>query len=850
MEQMLLTTRAPRTSLMKLLDDLSEKHIIYIHAPAGFGKTMSTLLWLEHRGNLAGTKHSWFSLDNYDNKTSEFCKRFVSALVKLQPENAALLELTAHPFFNTAPVEFALHAISVFDERQDACILVIDDLHVIKNEELLSLLPDLFKRLPANCTVLLLSRTSPPDSFGEMTAKGELTVLGTEYLQFTSEEVKIFFNKNGRYISNKQADEIFTATGGWAIALRALLLSEEKSYDINLTGKYLESFFKNHVWERWEERRKKFMMLVSVVAELTPELCDRLTSDEKLLKKSSSEEMLSELVGENAFLREFGHGKYMFHDLFRDFLLHMLEESGDKASAAQYSVAGDFHFENKDYFRAAEYYLKSGNDGGVAKSLYNMYDYNSAAASIEDTLYIIHKTVSDLVVQKHPFLLEVQAWAAYAEGKLDDFENYLDKYYAAFPKIVLKNPRSTINLMMFSTVDYRKPLVPMMKTLSHIPLKGIVNIKAFTPSITNNQPFFHRSVRDFSELATDPDKGITLVEKTFNAIIGAEFAVLKECLYAGLYYEKGSLDKAHKHALTAYRNISDGCSAEIRFCAMMMLASALYADRQEEDANEILNGVNDMIKRDKVFYLEANLKAYLCRLKLADSDVNEAREWLKVHKKNFDGSISIFKTYQYVTTARAHIVAGEYMAAVLLLNKLLQFSERSHRPLDIIESRILLAIAHWKKGRGGTLTAIEYMEQAVKEAEKYGYVQVFANEGAELVNMLHRLQKRSIQKDYARGLSGTFVKTLYIAALSESKRTRGLTGGQIPKNLTFTDKQKTVMRLMCEGNIRKGIAEKMGLTPSGVKTHMELIYKKLDVMNNEEAIMKIKELGVLDEKME
>jgi len=610
----------------------------------------------------------------------------------------------------------------------------------------------------------------------------------------------------------------------------------------------LQNFLKTHVWTRWDDRTKSFMTLVSVASELTPELCEWLAADEKTLKKASGAELLAKLTRENAFLRKTGADTYRFHDLFRDFLLHMLEARGERAAAAQWNRAGDYYFNKKDCFRSLEYYLKGKNDGGVAESLYCMYDYNSPYASIEDTLYAIHMSVNDSIVEKYPFLLEVQAWAAYVEGRAKDFERYLDTYHGMFSKIVLQNPRSAIIHMILPALDYRQNFADVCGAIRKVPLKGIFkgSIKAYTPSVTINMPFCHRSLRDFSELTVDDaEKQLSLAEKTFGLVMGAEFSVLRHCLYAGFHYEKGSHDKACEYALAACANIPEGCSPEIKFCAMMILTAALMADNRQTEAEKILGKITSMIEHDKAFYLKSNLRAYLCRLKLTNGERAAAEEWLKDHTGNIYDTITFYKLYQNFTTARAYIVIGDYNHAVLHLQKLLKLSERYRRPLDVIEAQILLAVAYWKKGRGGLSVAMDYLERAVAAAHEYGYTQVFAGEGAELVNMLHKLQKRAVQKEHARGLSGTFIKTLYIAALSESKRTKGLTGGLAPQNLTFTDKQKTVMRLMCEGCSRNAIAERMGLTPNGVKTHMELIYKKLDVMNSDEAIMKIKELGAL-----
>jgi LuxR family maltose regulon positive regulatory protein len=744
-------------------------------------------------------------------------------------------------------VEFTLHALDVLTKEQNETIIVLDDLHIIKKDEVLKLIPIFFKRLPVNYTILLLSRFVPPDSLSEMATKEELAVIDAGYLQFSSGEIKVFFSRNGRFISSRQADEILASTGGWAIGIRALLMSDEKSYNIDLTGKYLESFLKEHVWERWDERLKYFMTLVSVAEELTPDLCECLTAGERILKKTPVTEILTELLCENAFLRKTGNNTYRFHDLFREFLLNMLEENGETLLYRQWDRIGDYFHQKKDYFRAVVYYTKGKNDNGVADSLYHMYDYHSSYASIEETLYSIHLSVNDSIVEKHPFLLEVQIWAAYVEGRADEFEGFLDKYYKLAPKIIIKNPRSALILIMLRAIDYRISLISTFHSALKIPFKG--SIKAPTPSTSQNMPYFHRSFRDFSEYIFDKEKNMTLLDKTMGVIIGVEYIPMKHCIYAGLYYEKGESEEAREHALSACANIREGCSAEIKFCSMMILASVLYAEGQTAEADKTIDSIRDMIEREKAYYLNPNLRAYIIRLKLTNGDADAAKEWLKDSDGNVYNTMVFFKLYQYFTTARAYIVMENTANAILFLKRLLELSERYRRALDSIEARILLAIVYWKKGGHGQTIALDYLEKAILAANEYGYIQVFANEGAELVNMLQRMQKRTAQSNYkGTKIPGGFVKTLYIAAVTESKRTKGLTGGRQNEMLTFTDKQKEVMRLMCEGYSRNDIAMEMGLKPNGVKSHTTLIYKKLDVSNSVDAVLKIKTLSLLSDK--
>ena len=814
MLQSILKWQAPRMALMSLLDSLTQK-IIYIHAPAGFGKTTAAQLWLQQKE--ATEKIIWHTLDERGN-------------------------------------------ITFPDEKPYT--LVLDDLHIIKNHEVLECLPTLLKQLPENCTVLILSRTAPPNSFSEMILNGTVAVIDGEHLKFSFGEIKNLFAKNGKTITVKQADEIFTSTGGWAVGINALLLSQENSYNINLTKQYLAHYFKTQVLEHCDADMKRFMSLVSVAKELTPELCERLTSKGNFAKFTPCE-ILPKLARENLFLRKSSENTYRFSDLFRDFLLGTLEEGDEQTLLSQYNKAGDYYFEKKDYFNAAECYLKGKNDNGVANTFYLMYDYNSASASIEDTLCTIRKSITAPLIEKHPFLLEVRTWAAYAEGRAEDFENYLDKYYTLFPEIVVKIPRAMITFFLLKFIDYRESLISVAGKC--LPLNDIIDIKAFTPSITNNQPFFHRSARDFSELVEpyaqaekaddreraldNPQRGIEILEKAIGAVVGAEFAVIRECLYAGIYYERENKTCACEHALAACSNISEGCSAEIRFCAMMILSASLCADGQSAQAEKVLVRIEEMLEKDKAFYLTNSLRAYSFKRKIANGDNDAAHEWLEENDGSICDNLALFKSNQHFTTARALIVTGDYNHALLFIKKLLQMSERYRRTLDIIEANILLSIAYWKKGRGGQTHSVESLERAVCVAYKYGYTRLFADEGAELVNILHKLQKRMAQTakdDCETKALRVFVKSLYIRAVEVAENSNKLIISKKPEIPNFTEKQKTVMRLLCEGYSRNEIAAKIGLKPNGVKSHTNLIYRKLKVSNNVQAVLKIRQIGFFD----
>jgi LuxR family maltose regulon positive regulatory protein len=447
------------------------------------------------------------------------------------------------------------------------------------------------------------------------------------------------------------------------------------------------------------------------------------------------------------------------------------------------------------------------------------------------------------LVYAYPFLLEVQAWAAYVEGRPSDMEDYLDRYFAHLPRIVLQNPDSIQTSVLLRLMDHRKSLIEAMRILKKMPFKLFAK-QVNAPSITQNMPLFHRSGRDFSEFACCGDTAYDLLRETAGFLFGDDYDSLEDLLRAGFLYEQGDLNAAYELAVLAHTKMRDDYAPEVQFCSHILLANILDAQNHTIEMEKILKNTEDMIERHKAYYLLANFRAFSYRLKFANGDVTAAGEWLQQTDPTYK-ELSFYKLYQHFTTARAYIAAGDYNMAILLLKKLRVLCEQYRRPLDIIEADILLAIAFWKKPKGTQNDAFEPLKRAIIAAREFGYTQIFINEGADLTNMLHRLQKRVIQSENSE-ISTSEIKGLYYSALQRAKHVKGLTGGRPPANLKFTQKQETVMRHLNEGLTQNEIAAKMGLKPSSIKVHVSLIYKKLDVSNITDAIIKMRELNAIE----
>ena len=104
---------APRRSLIGRFDDAAALRFGYVGAPAGSGKTVSTLLWLK----ACKRKVVWIGLDRYDNAPTVFFKLLATGLLSVQPENVGMRRVLASPSFSASPVE---HVIMMLAEMQPA----------------------------------------------------------------------------------------------------------------------------------------------------------------------------------------------------------------------------------------------------------------------------------------------------------------------------------------------------------------------------------------------------------------------------------------------------------------------------------------------------------------------------------------------------------------------------------------------------------------------------------------------------------------------------------------------------------------------------------------------------------
>jgi len=283
----------PRPRLGELLAGGMGRKLTLISAPAGFGKTTLMSEWrLIHSDS--GWPIGWVSLDEGDDDLPRFLSYLVAALQAIDEgagEDALLMFRSPQP----PPVETLMTAVvnDVAQIPRDFA-LVLDDYHVIMDEEIHRAVAFLLDHLPPQAHLVIASRADPPLPLARLRARGQLTEVRAADLRFTIEEAEAYLRGvMGLDLPEESVAALEEKTEGWIAGLQLAALSARGRED---ASRLAEAFTGSN---RHVLVNLKINELLSRVEEAERALTDRERSDE------FSDDERNRLLGEATALRAY-----------------------------------------------------------------------------------------------------------------------------------------------------------------------------------------------------------------------------------------------------------------------------------------------------------------------------------------------------------------------------------------------------------------------------------------------------------------------------------------------------------------------------------------------------------------
>ncbi len=833
---------APRTSVLNRFGQESANRLTVVSAPAGYGKTVSTLLWL----SASKRKSVWIGLDEYDNAPFVFYKLFCTGILSVQPDNAKMEEILNSKAFYSSPVENTIRFLLEFTQDDGAYALVMDDLHTITNKKILKALPFILKRMPHSFDILLLSRNKLPDELQEFTESRNSIPITADELAFSAEEIQTYYGALGRKLTKAQAKMVLDTTGGWAIGINAL--SKSESLDTPQGGgQFLERYITKNIWDKWDPELREFMLLTSVANEMDAQLCQLLTG------KKNADEILDRLLIQNLFAVKTSQHTYRYHHLFSEFLRGQLKERPDIDILKLFLKVAGLYYDRGEYFTALAYYVRAEDQNGINHcfhQLNSIYRDFSVEEWINYTSTFVLEKLSEKFIRSNITLLIEAAWANFLNGNARAALDYIDAAdeYIVNNSDALKDEDLLGYALTIGFADFRMGLHEFAEVFSSwpstLPEKSMSDLNLYTPSVTQNFPYMHRSICDCLDVLTDLDGHLQEIHEVFGTFYVNEVDVFCTCVRAGLFFEQNKLEKALEAITLAQSQLTKELRFEMHFCFFMMLSGIQDAIGKTGESKKTREQFSARIIDENALYLNPNFLAVDTKHKLWDADRQAAQSWLEQIFINDDEQLRFYRLYQYFTTARAYIVLTEQQKAGEVLEKLKKLCVDYRRPLDVAEACILQAALCWVTG--AQQEAMELLEEALIALQPYGAVRVIANEGTAVLPILKKVSAKTERAEYSGHLDSRYVKQVLLCAHEVSAQHRGITAYFSEKPVKLSKKQQYIINLLSQGYKNADIVSMTGLSLSTVKTHTQLAYGKLGVNNSADAVMEAKRRGLIE----
>ena len=340
---------------------ISRKHLFHLFetdlpgvtvvaAPAGFGKSSLVSQWAQS----VERPTVWLTVDPQDSMQSFFAHVLESIRIVF-PGFAT--------DFENEPSPNALHNIkkltSAVATIKSGFNFVLNN-GAIDNPEIADFSQDLIDLLPDNIHLVVIRRVTPTTSLARYASLGNLSLITSQDLKFSPEEVSRIADLNGAEIDNDYARKLLDKCDGWPAAVQMITRSiargsKSSSFEIESTSSPLAVLALETINSLNAENKSKISKLV-LLSEFD------LETAAIVLGEDFSESYINKLATDGLYMSvSSGINRiYRFNDIVYEVLSQ--QDFGDPEEKRKIHEKLATHFwEKRDFGKALEHVFKSGD---------------------------------------------------------------------------------------------------------------------------------------------------------------------------------------------------------------------------------------------------------------------------------------------------------------------------------------------------------------------------------------------------------------------------------------------------------------------------------------------------------
>ena len=884
----------PRDRLLDRLEEGRHRPLTLICAPAGYGKSTLASRWTTTCDCPCG----WVSLDSGDNDQRQFLNYLLAAIQRLFPENELRSETLLHADPLPATAELARYLLNDLQQVPESFILVLDDYQRITETSVHDLVAALLKHPAQAMHLVLLTRRDPPLPIANMRGRGLVTEIRASDLRFTPDEAAAFLSRMlDVAVDDATAALLDIKTEGWAAGLRLAGLYLQGRKDLKLrvqelsgSSGHIAEYLLAEVMSRQRPEIVSYLLETAILDRFCAPLCQQMHIIGSRGRSGKSEigadQFVQWLVGANLFVIGLDGEGYWFryHHLFQGFLKGMLRKQRTADRVADlHRTAGNWFAENDLIEEAIQHLMAAG-------------ETSAATQLVVDRRYVLLNTSQFIrlsrwltflpqnKVAEDPLLTSAQAFIGIELGDDAKAYAYTEQAVRMLAALSTKSeayPTLKAEVLMLQGLldiligEAQSALVHAQEAFDYLPENAMLIRSLGIGVLSVGHQMMgdtKRAVAVIKEALSNPIWPVNLrarilfylcIVQYMEANLVGLLNASQECLRtirdlpflhtrafanyflgAGHYLrnEFGVAESVLLKVLDDRHAVNPSYVAHAGF----ILACIYLSQGKEAAAAQVLDQIGaDCQKTDNTTVLSI-VQAFEAEFALRRGNLQRAIQICR--HADFDVRAPLWFFYvPQLTPIKCLLAESTNNSLKEAHTRLIEWEQRMVRINRInvrVEILALLALLHHKQGDQAAAT--EHLQAALGLAEPEGWIRIFVDLGRPMADLLEFFIQDQPGHTYAQQVLKAFQAEYRNIAPSASRATTKPRISEQPPDHGLTGREIEILPLLDEGLSNKEIAARLYIAPVTIKTHLQNIYKKLNVNNRIEALKKVREIGIID----
>ncbi|HBH48574.1 MAG TPA: hypothetical protein DDX98_08030 [Bacteroidales bacterium] len=882
-----------RDRLEELLEKNSNRIATIICAGAGYGKSTLVSHWVENK------KAIWISCDTEMNDLKVLISYITYGFIKNEINP---FQLTSKLLASQSPIREELlfnTFLSEINLIKEKIYVVLDDFHVLKNQQTIKLFQIYFRFPPENIHLVILTRQNPTFNIEKYRINQLLNEVGVCDLSITTSELKIYAKSTFNLTLNAyQIDAINRSTEGWFLGVNQLLISYKdlktplaKKLQI-LNQQQFNTYFIEEVIGRQSKDNQKVLFVCSLFSRFCKNLISTVLDD---LESGLSSTVISQtLKNKNNFIISLDtvNKWFRFHHQFQEalevyFSNHLFEDlrSDCLISGGKWLIANKLYEEgtskmiasgNKEmaiyHLQSFRYQLLNTDQHNRLAEIYNLFPVADRKSNIELLLINAHIRENQGKIKLLPEIKK-QCDEAIKKEKLNNQQLGECKLWNA---VILYHSGKyveslgSVNQALALLSDNAKSVKTFSYAYKAFALNALNKKDEALNFLNSRLDFLHKSETH------------SIVRILFCKVaIYRLYSELKNCIP----FVSQIIDISERYG--HYETLGMGLYFQLEY--NYRTANCLKCEEYFKKAHEYRYGMRPYwyanILGIKIYCsLHQNYKGLKESIQQLDEfskdlnadNISQFRNVMltevALREGNYEQALQLYKKssfHLYAPFLYYNLTQITELKVLLYTNKtndletfykasksLWKFGRAQQHSNLLLQLNILNAIASHMQGK--TNDATNYMSEALSISEATGDLLVYKEFSYHVLEVLVNMAQKAVSSSYLR-------RVLSLFEISEQNKTASKDSSVYPQNFHSTEstqdiivesivhkieiliskRELQILELVAKGFKNNDIANTLFISVETVKKHLSSVYKKLKVKNRIGAVIKAKKFNLL-----